>query len=192
MRSQLKRAKGRIDNYDLQVYSSLLTVLEDKDDSRAGFEVLGRLAEKLDLRTPGAIRQENRALQEMMLVNQNLGDASHEQELSFQQLFTVLRKLTSILPLENIDDDTPELDRVKIAAGVFFPKPAKSYPEIRAGIGFEGRSSQTLDGAGAGVENRKTQGVPDDFKCPISLDLMKDPVIVATGQVGFFNSNRCY
>ena len=25
--------------------------------------------------------------------------------------------------------------------------------------------------------------VPDDFRCPISLELMKDPVIVATGQV---------
>jgi hypothetical protein len=25
--------------------------------------------------------------------------------------------------------------------------------------------------------------VPDDFRCPISLDLMKDPVIVSTGQV---------
>jgi hypothetical protein len=25
--------------------------------------------------------------------------------------------------------------------------------------------------------------IPDDFRCPISLDLMKDPVIVATGQV---------
>ena len=25
--------------------------------------------------------------------------------------------------------------------------------------------------------------IPDDFRCPISLDLMNDPVIVATGQV---------
>lgn len=25
--------------------------------------------------------------------------------------------------------------------------------------------------------------IPDDFRCPISLDLMKDPVIVSTGQV---------
>ncbi|KAG0450382.1 hypothetical protein HPP92_026793 [Vanilla planifolia] len=28
----------------------------------------------------------------------------------------------------------------------------------------------------------KTPVVPDDFRCPISLELMKDPVIVATGQ----------
>ncbi|XP_020101836.1 protein spotted leaf 11-like [Ananas comosus] len=29
---------------------------------------------------------------------------------------------------------------------------------------------------------QKTAVIPDDFRCPISLDLMKDPVIVATGQ----------
>jgi hypothetical protein len=28
--------------------------------------------------------------------------------------------------------------------------------------------------------------VPNDFKCPITLELMKDPVIVATGQVCYF------
>lgn len=36
---------------------------------------------------------------------------------------------------------------------------------------------------------QKTSVIPDDFRCPISLDLMKDPVIVATGQVTF-NLNK--
>ncbi|KAL5218083.1 hypothetical protein ABZP36_018767 [Zizania latifolia] len=31
-------------------------------------------------------------------------------------------------------------------------------------------------------DNLASPVVPDDFRCPISLDLMKDPVIVATGQ----------
>lgn len=31
--------------------------------------------------------------------------------------------------------------------------------------------------------NPKALVIPDDFRCPISLDLMSDPVIVATGQV---------
>lgn len=30
--------------------------------------------------------------------------------------------------------------------------------------------------------NSKTTLIPDDFRCPISLELMKDPVIVSTGQ----------
>jgi hypothetical protein len=32
-------------------------------------------------------------------------------------------------------------------------------------------------------DNSTCPVIPDDFRCPISLDLMKDPVIVATGQV---------
>lgn len=34
-------------------------------------------------------------------------------------------------------------------------------------------------------ENKKTSSpvIPDDFLCPISLEVMRDPVIVATGQV---------
>lgn len=31
--------------------------------------------------------------------------------------------------------------------------------------------------------DQKSVIVPDEFRCPISLELMKDPVIVATGQV---------
>lgn len=34
-------------------------------------------------------------------------------------------------------------------------------------------------------EKPKMPVIPDDFRCPISLELMKDPVIVATGQVLF-------
>lgn len=34
--------------------------------------------------------------------------------------------------------------------------------------------------------------VPDDFRCPISLELMKDPVIVATGQVSACLAVFCY
>jgi hypothetical protein len=35
-------------------------------------------------------------------------------------------------------------------------------------------------------DNSTCPVIPDDFRCPISLDLMKDPVIVATGQVLLF------
>lgn len=40
-------------------------------------------------------------------------------------------------------------------------------------------------------ENLQSPVIPNDFRCPISLELMKDPVIVATGQVSFlcFHSN---
>ncbi|KAH6558545.1 hypothetical protein KP509_1Z057600 [Ceratopteris richardii] len=32
------------------------------------------------------------------------------------------------------------------------------------------------------TENTEAPSIPDDFRCPISLELMRDPVIVATGQ----------
>lgn len=35
--------------------------------------------------------------------------------------------------------------------------------------------------------NNKPSTIPDDFRCPISLELMKDPVIVSTGQVFIIN-----
>jgi len=34
--------------------------------------------------------------------------------------------------------------------------------------------------------------IPDEFRCPISLELMKDPVIVATGQVPTSDSTFSY
>lgn len=186
MRTQLKRAKGRTDSHDLQLHSGLVAVLSDKDDGQAGLDLLERLAEKLDLKTPGAIRQENRALQEVMSEKQGLGDEDYDDEMSFPRLFSVLRKLTSILPSEDTDEDTPELDRVHIAAGVFTHKGVKLQSESQR---LERRLSQNLDiGVGAGVEKGKHTPIPDDFKCPISLDLMKDPVIVATGQVSSSSS----
>lgn len=38
---------------------------------------------------------------------------------------------------------------------------------------------------GASNINTKSPLIPDDFRCPISLELMKDPVIVSTGQVNY-------
>lgn len=34
-----------------------------------------------------------------------------------------------------------------------------------------------------GLMKHRSPVIPDDFRCPISLELMKDPVIVSTGQV---------
>ena len=41
--------------------------------------------------------------------------------------------------------------------------------------------------SGTSEENKKLDSpvIPDDFLCPISLEIMRDPVIVATGQVLF-------
>ncbi|PON98188.1 Beta-catenin [Trema orientale] len=47
----------------------------------------------------------------------------------------------------------------------------------------EGQESPDNKGAGAGeIKKREVIVIPDDYLCPISLELMRDPVIVATGQ----------
>ena len=38
-------------------------------------------------------------------------------------------------------------------------------------------------GLGTNEKSHQAPVIPDDFRCPISLELMKDPVIVSTGQV---------
>jgi len=47
--------------------------------------------------------------------------------------------------------------------------------------------SQEISGSGNLSEVKKPDAIviPEDFLCPISLELMRDPVIVATGQVKF-------
>lgn len=51
-------------------------------------------------------------------------------------------------------------------------------------INPESRDNSTIKSSN---ENKKNDSpvIPEDFLCPISLELMRDPVIVATGQVRF-------
>ncbi|TKY67344.1 U-box domain-containing protein 13 [Spatholobus suberectus] len=42
--------------------------------------------------------------------------------------------------------------------------------------------SSKVCGLGTNEKNHQAPVIPDDFRCPISLELMKDPVIVSTGQ----------
>ncbi|CAI9096714.1 OLC1v1032917C2 [Oldenlandia corymbosa var. corymbosa] len=48
----------------------------------------------------------------------------------------------------------------------------------------KGSETEHIDSNKSTEENKKLDSsvIPDDFKCPISLELMRDPVIVATGQ----------
>lgn len=49
-------------------------------------------------------------------------------------------------------------------------------------VGGKGLSSSVCS-QGTNEKNHQTPVIPDDFRCPISLELMRDPVIVSTGQV---------
>ncbi|KAF8010721.1 hypothetical protein BT93_J1383 [Corymbia citriodora subsp. variegata] len=112
---------------------------------------------------------------------------------------TVLRSLTEKLQLMEITDLTQEslalfemvsasgedpgksIEKMsmllkKIKDFVQTENPEMDPPAKVEGLPLHSAGEATADG------NRKAPVIPDDFRCPISLELMKDPVIVSTGQ----------
>lgn len=62
----------------------------------------------------------------------------------------------------------------------------RSIPtEVEVSLNAIEPESQEISETKSLPEVKKTEGIviPEDFLCPISLELMRDPVIVATGQV---------
>lgn len=53
-------------------------------------------------------------------------------------------------------------------------------PSLHSSVGEKSLSSTSPRSPNFGRQN--SLNIPDDFRCPISLELMKDPVIVSTGQ----------
>lgn len=141
--AQFKRAKGRADAPDLELYKDLTTVLSQRSDRDVDQAVLRRLAEKLQLKTIADIKQESLALHDMVI---RRGDAGEKLE----QMSGILRRLKDLLLTENPEMDAPDNEKGSHACGL--------------------------------IDKSSSPVIPDEFRCPISLELMKDPVIVATGQ----------
>lgn len=49
----------------------------------------------------------------------------------------------------------------------------------------DSQSSDEIKSSSEEVKKPDSVAIPEDFRCPISLELMRDPVIVSTGQVRF-------
>lgn len=54
--------------------------------------------------------------------------------------------------------------------------------KLKDSVMMENPNVDTAETDKSSVKHRSPV-IPDDFRCPISLELMKDPVIVSTGQV---------
>ncbi|GMI92144.1 plant U-box 13, ARABIDOPSIS THALIANA PLANT U-BOX 13 [Hibiscus trionum] len=147
--AQFRRAKGRVDAADVELYEDLLSLYNKSSDAAADPDVLRRLAEKLQLVGVAELTQESLALHEM--VSASGGDPGE----TFEKMSNLLKKIKDFVQTEN-----PNLDA---------SASEKNLPPSSSG-------QATTDG------NHKTPVIPDDFRCPISLELMKDPVIVSTGQ----------
>ena len=75
---------------------------------------------------------------------------------SIETMSGLLKKIKDFVQTENLETDTPGRDK---------SPPASCSGQI------------------SNEKNNTAPIIPEDFRCPISLELMRDPVIVSTGQV---------
>lgn len=146
--AQFRRAKGRVDAPDVELYEDLLSLYDKGNDAATDLAVLRRLAEKLQLMGIADLTQESLALHEMVAASG--GDPGE----SIEKMSMLLKKIKDFVQTENPDLDAP-------------PRENSLPPSCSA----------------SNDKNHKAPVIPEDFRCPISLELMTDPVIVSTGQV---------
>ncbi|KAL5973280.1 U-box domain-containing protein 13 [Asimina triloba] len=147
--AQLRRAKGRIDTPDVELLEDLLNAYRKSSDGDVDPAMLGRLAEKLQLKSLSDLKQESLALREMVVTSG--GDPGE----NIEKMSMLLKKIKDFVQTENPGMGGPACDQHSPSSGA-------------GGISLDG--------------SVKSPVIPDDFRCPISLELMKDPVIVSTGQ----------
>ncbi|PON58943.1 Beta-catenin [Parasponia andersonii] len=146
--AQFRRAKGRVDTPDVELFEDL-SCLYNSNDAPADSAILKRLVEKLQLVGIDELTQESLALHEMVIASG--GDPG----ASIEKMSMLLKKIKDFVQTENPNMDAPARE--------------KSVPASCSGQAFTDK-------------NHRAPVIPDDFRCPISLELMKDPVIVSTGQ----------
>lgn len=157
---QFLRTKGLDDPSDAQLYAQLMSVLDETHGVPATTQ-LEKLALLFKFDTSRAWKRESQALQGMKLEKEPVVDGIFD-ERGFEQAFEILNMLKALFPAEELSLDDPDVKKHQIAQ--------------RTGVNSVVQN--------AAEHGEGTPNIPDDFKCPISLDLMRDPVIVATGQVG--------
>ncbi|GFP99572.1 U-box domain-containing protein 13 [Phtheirospermum japonicum] len=150
--AQFRRAKGRVDAPDAELYEDLLCLYNKNTDAVEDADALRRLVDKLQLGGITDLTQESLALHEM--VAETGGD-----------------------PEENIEKMSMLLKKVKDFVQTVNPNIESTAAEKSSPTSSSGKTTLT-----EGNQNSGNLVIPDDFRCPISLELMKDPVIVSTGQ----------
>ncbi|KAG6765194.1 U-box domain-containing protein 14-like [Populus alba x Populus x berolinensis] len=100
----------------------------------------------------------------------------------------ILKRLSEKLHLQTVDDLKKEslaFHELVIASGGdpgdWFEKMSSLFKKLKDYVQTENPEIDSAE-AGKGMIKHRSPVIPDDFRCPISLELMKDPVIVSTGQ----------
>lgn len=100
--------------------------------------------------------------QESLALHEMVSATGGDPGASIEKMSMLLKKIKDFVQTENPNMDAPARE--------------KNIPA-------------SCSGQASTEKNHKTPVIPDDFRCPISLELMKDPVIVSTGQVCFMHSH---
>ncbi|KAA0067706.1 U-box domain-containing protein 13-like [Cucumis melo var. makuwa] len=93
--------------------------------------------------------------QESIALHEMVAATDGDPGQSIEKMAGLLKKIKDFVQTENLETEAPSRD--------------KSPPA-------------SCSGHVSNDKNNKTPIIPDDFRCPISLELMRDPVIVSTGQ----------
>ncbi|CAA0816855.1 U-box domain-containing protein 13 [Striga hermonthica] len=147
--AQFRRAKGRVDAPDAELYEDLLWLYNKNADSAEDPAVLRRLVDKLQLGGIADLTQESLALHEMVAAT------GGDPEENIEKMSMLLKKIKDFVLTVNPNIESPASEK-------------------------SGPTCSTRKAPTEGIQ--KNLVIPDDFRCPISLELMNDPVIVSTGQ----------
>ena len=162
MHHQFQRSKGLDDPVDAQLNAELNSALNAAHGHSES--QLKQLAEAFKFDTARALMTELQALQGMRTEKEPALDGLLRNERGFEQILALLNVLRILFPQEDLEQEDPELKKLQV--------------ELRAGV-----DKVSIQPASDIATDKGSPDIPDDFKCPISLDLMRDPVIIATGQV---------
>ncbi|KAL5994102.1 U-box domain-containing protein 14 [Asimina triloba] len=119
-----------------------------------------------------------------LLLFRDLSEAMNEKDTDQ----SVLRRLSEKLHLRTINDlkkETVVLHEMVIACGGDPGLHLEEMPALLKKIKdcvLSENPDMGMSGNEKSIGRHRSPVIPDDFRCPISLELMKDPVIVSTGQ----------
>lgn len=125
----------------------------------------------------------------------HLADAQLDKDLTILQEekdpdLEMLKKLSEKLHLRTVNDLKKEslaIHELVISSdgdpGDVFGKMSSILKKLKNFVQTENPEVETSQDKKSIIIKHRSPVIPDDFRCPISLELMRDPVIVSTGQV---------
>lgn len=181
---ELEGTTFALEGSEKEVGDEVISLLrQDKDPSSGNdtseMDVFHRVATKLNIMSSRAVLSEKRALKR--LLDKARSDKDKKKESIIIYLLHLLRKHAMFFKNEYSD-------------GADSPNSGPCSPSIRDCIGEVSRNGRNIERRASRLHSLDTAGKeipgssgsmpvpPEEFRCPISLQLMSDPVIISSGQ----------